>query len=443
MKDRFLFVLIVVIDVLLGISTVNRISICSNLAFVLLLYLILKGNAIQAFYAVLGTCFFSDTVNLGSIGTYFVIMFVAGGKIGGYGFRNYTLPVFIILILYAIHDIFYTSFAWVLFYLSYLYFLFKVLTNLDFKKYNHLYAVGIFLVSVILVQIFSICLSGDLASFGDDSIEYARLGEGDVEDGYNNNLDGAMGFPITSMLFLTISLPILLGKRMRKKFKLFLGFLVIALFVATFFTASKVYLLGLACLLVCLLCEVFGSELRFSSKIGIVSFCIIAVIVLIQSGYLDIIVHRYIFRLTASDDVTTGRSRIYSDCLSYLSTNPLPLIFGSGYRGYCAIGASNGLKFSMSAHNIILDCIMAYGLFGAIIILCLCRNFYRSVKVYCGGPRMSMLGLMPFICWFVMNFTNSSFMLAKTYVVIPFLILHMKYYRKLYYDKTFDELQRK
>lgn len=432
MKDRFLFLLIVVIDILLGISTVNRISICSSLAFVLLLYLILKGNAIQAFYAVLGTCFFSDTVNLGNIGTYFVIMFAAGGKIGGYGFKNYTLPVLIILILYAIHDIFYTSFAWVLFYLSYLYFMFKVLTNLNFKEYDHRYAVALFLVGIVLVQIFAICLSGDLSTFRDDSIEYARMGEGDVDDGYNNNLDGAMGFPITSMLFFTISLPILLGQWMNKKYKLVVGVLFIALFVVTFFTTSKVYLLGLACLIVCLLCEVFGRELRFSAKIGIVLFFVIAVIALIQSGYLDIIVNRYIFRLTASDDVTTGRGRIYSDCLSYLSTNPLSLMFGSGYRGYSAIGAINGLKFSMSAHNIILDCIMAYGLFGAIIILCLCRNFYRSVKVYCGGPRMSMLGLMPVVCWLVMNFTNSSFMLAKTYVIIPFLILHMKYYRKLY-----------
>ena len=423
------FLLVTIIDILLVYSTVTQTPSAALVAFVLTVFTVLRGSGIQAFYTLLGTCFFSGVYNISGIGVYFLVTILCCVKLLANRATNANVLLLgiALTVLCALHDLPYHTTGIVIIDVIMLLSLSVIFSNKDWHDYDHRYASGLFLVSLIIVQVGAVLLTGDLTQLSDGSIEVVRMGEGDVEGGMNNNLGGAMGFPITTLLFVTCSLPLLIGKRLNPFRKVVLGAVVIALLVATFFTTSKVYLLGLLVFLICVIIEFFAKSGK--TKIWLIMILLGAIIVLNELGIYELLLGRYMARIIGVD-ISTNRFEIYESCFSYLGEHPLALLFGEG-RAYSEIGRINGYAFSMTAHNIILDIIMAYGSIGLIIILHSSKRFISTLSTNLELGKSGLLGYMPLICWFVMCQTNTPFSLPKTFVLIPFMLLHSKYYKTL------------
>lgn len=306
--------------------------------------------------------------------------------------------------------------------------MFAIFSNKDWHDYDHKYATWLLLISMVIVQVGAILLTGDLSQLSDESVTNVRMGEGDVEEGMNNNLDGAMGFPITTLLFITCSFPLLFGKQINAFSKILLGVVDVVLLIVTFFTTSRVYLLGLIVFLICVIVEFFVKGGK--SKIWLTVILLGAVVVLNELEINNLIFERYMTRMVGHNVSYDSRTIIYTDCITYLGQHPLALLFGEG-RAYSEIGRLHNYAFSMSAHNIILDWIMTYGIFGLLILLSVIKRFMFSLKENTNFSKSELLGYMPLICWFVMCQTNTSFILPKTFVLIPFMLLHSKYYKTL------------
>ena len=78
---------------------------------------------------------------------------------------------------------------------------------------------------------------------------------------------------------------------------------------------------------------------------------------------------------------------------------------------------------------------MSFGLIGTILIL----KGVNHLRIYAKSftrYSASILGWMPFLCWFTMSQTNTTFILPKTYFVLPFLVLHIYYYNELLIKKS-------
>ena len=140
------------------------------------------------------------------------------------------------------------------------------------------------------------------------------------------------------------------------------------------------------------------------------------------------IVDAFIFRIGDTRDIdtlTTHRSPIYADIIKYWGNNISCVLFGAGKEAYPEIGRLKNLEFSMEAHNIILDCIMAYGMIGFTLIIGLCNSIIIRVRRMNKRYHLTMLGALPLICWFIMSQTNSAFSVSHTYLWLPYLVLFM------------------
>jgi len=434
MDKRIHFFCLVAIDAVAIAATVLQIQYLSILCSALAGILILMGSPMQSFYTILGTCLMSGVFGISTFGMYFILMLIAYIKIDGHLLQvdKYGPFVIFLLLIYIVHEMQYTTIGWIVYYSTYLLYLFKVLSVFDWSDYDHRYATIVFLMSIIFCQVGSALLTGDLTMLSDENAMNVRFGEGDVENGMNNNLGGAMSFPINTLMFITLSLPIIVGQWAQKKWKVLLVILIVALFVITFFTTSRVYLLGLATFGVMLIFSLWSRETGAWSKV--LSLLVIGgcIFVFFRIGISGLIESRYAYRNSIDYGATSSRYIIAQDCLSYLSSHPLAAIFGKGYKSYSTIGQQLNLAFGgMTAHNIVLDCIMAFGLFGFILILSASRKFYVNLKNNTDCFGASVIGFMPLVCWFVMSLTNSGFMNPKTYVMIPFLIMHSVYHYQL------------
>lgn len=411
-------ILIIAANVLGVLSTVYHIQYMAVIAFAIILALIVFYDTSSSFTTIVSTCLIANTITYNGVGLYWILMLVSIIKLF---FSSKTLPtvgIIPLILLYVFHDSNVANLGIVLNYTVYLLFMFTIMCCFDDSQYDHKKTVFLFIISGLITIVGAILLTGDLTLLGNDSIAYYRLGEGDVDAGMNNNLGGAMEFPIIAMLVITFSLTLIIGKALTKFVKLIFLFVIVALFIITFFTTSRVYILGLITLVLFLGVYIFSSSVKPGAKLSFILIALLSIATLVQSGYMDIIEYRYGYR----DD--NSRLSIAIDCLNFLSNNPITLFFGEGYRGYINTGRLLGRLFSMSAHNIILDCIMAYGLLGIGMILHQTKKMYNRLLPYYDSTVL--LRWMPVICWFMMNLTNSSFMLCKTYVIIPFLIIHLK-----------------
>ena len=146
---------------------------------------------------------------------------------------------------------------------------------------------------------------------------------------------------------------------------------------------------------------------------------------------------RYFFGIVEDSgvDITTGRSEIFASCIKYLIEHPLAIIFGFGYDSYIEIGRLKKLAFQQSAHNIILDAVMGFGLLGCGLMVKAVNNMRKRISSTLQS-KSSLLSWTPFLCWFLMCQTNTAFWLPKTYFIIPYLIIHTVCYKSLMsYDK--------
>ena len=58
------------------------------------------------------------------------------------------------------------------------------------------------------------------------------------------------------------------------------------------------------------------------------------------------------------------RVLVWNDCFRYWGDHIFALVFGIGTKNYTFVGAKQGYYFYMCTHNIMLDCLRSWGMFG-------------------------------------------------------------------------------
>ena len=176
-----------------------------------------------------------------------------------------------------------------------------------------------------------------------------------------------------------------------------------------------------------LVCHVMRSKSK-SAIFGVLLGC--TVLILIASNYLtnymDIVFNNYLGRM-ANDGGQGGtgiRGIIYKDCFEYLLNNVECLLIGKGNGAYPLIGAQLHRPFSMSAHNMIIDGLMSFGIIGSIFIFVVYKNIYKKDRNNY-GMNWTIFRIMPLLCIFMMYQTGSPFLQDKTYPFLMFLVLNI------------------
>lgn len=385
------------------------------------LILLIVGDPLQNLYLLIALIPFYTSLSVGHMSFYGIFPFIASVKIlqenkpFGLGFL---LCCYVVIVLF-LHDRTETSLMNIFNLGSFLFYVSVAAYMLDLKKYDYRYSLGILLMAVIISQIsIYIVQGGNIDAFFEE--RDLRLGEGDVEKGQKNRLGGAMGFPIYSMLVISSLCVYLKNFSVNTWMKIMSVLIILMEFFVTFFTISKVYLLGLSSFAVVTLIY----DVRFFSFkrtfVVMLSLVLVAVLFLFVLGdTTQFFISNYERRLF-SIEITSGRSYIYDDVILYLSQNISSLLFGEGRWGYTNIGLDYNYAFKMSAHNIVLDGIMIYGLLGMAVIAGMYCTFLKKYHI----RKIDVFDMSPLICWLMMNMTASTFIVEKNYIMVVVLLLN-------------------
>lgn len=419
---------IITIDVLLGASNYMAYSnILVIIALLIGIIIIIRGTKISDLYLFTSLIPFFSSIKISDKSLEFLLLVLASAKIV-FGTNTakkksikYLFMGILMLSILLFNDLYYGQFAEVFIYASYVIYVLVVINFVNFKDYDEVYAAELMLIAFFIAQI-SVFIEqgGDVQKFIVQSYaaEY-RLGESDEG---KNQLGGAMGFPIYSIMIINLTIK-LFQTRISVYRKMLYTIISSITFLVAFLSISRVYLLGLAALMGCILIYL-SMNLRKSTLFVFMLFVIIVVLFFkfVNNNVLDSVTEQYSVRI---DNYKKGEDRIaiYKDCIEYISNDYYCLLFGRGTFGYREIGKENNLQFRMSAHNIILDGFLTYGILGLSFIVFLYFYLYRKKSIY-DINRPTMIDLSCFICYIFMCMTNSPFILGKSYIQWVFLTLN-------------------
>lgn len=420
------------ICLLAGLS--NIISASSALIFLaisLSFLIIFFGNDLSVLYLMIALIPFYSSLNLGGLAFVFVLPFFASLKLL---FKHFKISIplifllnFIFLFFWFINDIQYQSIAAVLIRLCFPLYVFCVMSFVKLDDYNGYFSAWLVICSSLIAMFCVFIVQGGSL----DSFIYAsyagemRLGEADVDSGQKNQLGGAMGFPIYTITILTLVVQMFSFRKYTfYKKNIIIGVSVI-LFLITFLTLSRVYILGLLTMM--LMLSVYYSK-HFSIKhvvsIIFVFLGLFVIAVVVNPEIINSIAEQYSNRMEGESDNEESRILVYGDCLEYLLTHIKCFFLGEGNRGYIEIGKMEHTLMAISAHNIILDGMLSFGLFGCIILY---RSYLRVYRLQCKHfcVRFNALRALPLGCVLMMYNTSSPFTLDKVWVFLLFLTLNI------------------
>lgn len=433
MNNKKHYILSLLAFTTISMSYLWNMPILSYISIAVVLWMMLIESTVQDFYLLLSIAVPMNGYKLSGIGLSFVFLAISIIKLLATGNRHiklnpiWTIMAFIVISLSLVHETSYVTIGTTINSVILITYFIVLLAFIPVQKFDIRYCSLLFGTSLLLTQIFAILVTGDLSALGDAS-EIHRLGQKSEEFDSYDIFGGSMGFPVRTILLICMSISVFVG-RYRTIFKLFLVSIIVVLFIVTFLTISKVYLLGLITFFVAMPFVTKSSKVR----LHIMGY----IIVMVAFGYVllprlpfnvEDIVDAFIFRLGDSGDtevLTSHRTIIYEDVINYWGNNLSCVFFGAGKEAYPEIGRLKGLAFSMEAHNIILDCIMAYGIIGLSLIIGLCHSIVIRARRLNKKYQLSMLGALPIICWLMMSQTNSAFSVFHTYLWLPFLVLFM------------------
>lgn len=435
-KDKkWLFVIYLIIAALAGASNfMEPANIFVAASIGLSLVVVLAGDDISALYLLIALCPFYASLRIGGLYAGFVIPLLVLVKLFMKPSMKHA-PIMgmlsvLFLLMWFFHDFQFVTFANAIFRLLIPACVFIYICRQKLNEYDGYFAIWI-VIATSLISMICIFLvqGGSLDTFLNASYagEY-RLGEADVDEGQKNQLGGAMGFPIYTMIIVSLSIQMLMIRQFKLWGKVLLVGLNIIIFFLTFLTISRVYILGLSTLMVLLFLHMVES--RNLKRILGLTFGLIFVYIIAADylpEYTDGIFESYLTRQAInSDHEGTGiRGAIYEDCIKYLTEDTECFFIGKGSSAYPLYGAKIHRLFSWSAHNIMLDALMAFGMIGTIIIISLYTHLYKREKSRTGLKKWTFFRIMPFACYFMMNMTASPFLLDKTYPMLLFLILNI------------------
>lgn len=434
-KDkRYLFITYLIIAALAGISNfMEPANIFVAISIMLSLIVVFWGNEMALVYLLLALCPFYSSLKINGIYAGSIISLLIFVRLFMRPTTKFAsvlgMSSVIFLFIWFLHDIQFVSFANALFRLFIPACVFMVICRQRFEAYDGFFAIWTVIATTLIAMICVFLVQG-----GDiDSFIYAsyagemRLGEANVAEGQKNQLGGAMGFPIYTIIIISLSLQTLITHTFKLWQKILIIGLNMTLFFITFLTISRVYILGIITLAFLLLLHMIKSrsiKIIFSLLTGcLVLYCIASIYL---PEYMDNVFNSYLTRqANNSDHGGTGiRGAIYEDCIRYLAEDIECLLIGKGSSAYPLFGAKVHRLFSWSAHNIILDALMSFGVLGSLLLVCLYLHLYKQEKRRL-NIRCSVLRAMPLICYLMMNMTATPFLLDKTYPMLFFLIMNI------------------
>lgn len=427
-KIRFLLNLIIVI--LYGFSSIYFSYIYSLIAFPLSIYLLVTGSDIENFYFFVALTPFAGVVTLFDRGVIFIYLWIATLKMlmkKSTKISTYLFSSFILLIaLELINDFFYVSMGtFVNVVMPVIYFI-VFINYINLKSYNHKKTMIYFIISVVVVIFITSISSGGLIQGiqSSTSMSEARFGES------ARKLGGSMAMPIYCLTIISVILSYFILNKMNLKNKIIVYFTIMITFFIGFLSISRVYLLGLGAIALCLVLSIPTKKFFTIIKLILALIVTSLIFIIYNTELINSIYEFFLMRSTSNGILSVAydiRFKIYKDCFIYLSKNLKALILGLGINNYGKVGANEGYLFSMWAHNIYLDILMSYGVIGSFCFYYVCYRFYKKCKLFNKNVNINLINLMPVVTIAVAYMTGGTLNQLKTYIYILMFTLHIFY----------------
>jgi hypothetical protein len=395
-----------------------------------LVLLILTGNCINDFYVYVSLIPF--TIYLTNVSDITQLIFI--GMLGVSIFKlffqkaKYRLNILILIsaiylmIIELFNDLIIANHIHSLSVLHFMAYFIMFILRIDLGKYNHVYSLRN-LISGLIIALITISFGFNKTL---DDLVYTenvfRLGE---ESGISRLLGGAMAVPIYSLLIISLLISYMFLNKTTIKEKLILIPCIVFPFIVGFLTVSRLYLLGLGVFTICIILSVFSKK---GYKMMI--FLLTGLSLLITYIYFNPIILENIL-MKFGQRTTNGffndiRMQIYISVIEYFGDNPEFLLLGKGALNYVLVGKEEGYLFSMMAHNLYLDALISWGVFGVLFLTYIITFYVKKCKSY-STNRVSILTVMPIVILTILYMTQGSFNYFDVYMYILFLILHIFY----------------
>lgn len=401
-----------------AISCALRLSFLGYIAiFAVLLFVILK-NPSDFFLLFLAISPFTAAFTIGGKGIFGFLIIASVLKMFLYK-KYYSKTVFLAgIVLIALElandfaniniGIFVSMFASVLLFFMYT-------AYLDYNRLN-VNEMLITLAITCFLEMLAVYIAngGNIAVYENDVNSMIRLGATEWQAA------GAMEIPVYALMGIC-SLVVIL---MKNKTSLLIKILSMAAIVFELYLSvlslSRVFYLGLFAAVFFLLFFLFGEKKKGRAMVTI-SVLAMAVIAFWswKGDYILLAFQRMMNRQMS--DFSSGRLDIWKSCVEYLSSHPLRLLIGNGMRNYTQVGASLNADFSMSAHNLILDAVMSFGLIGCISLISIFAFSIKQLKRIYPVKALDM-NKLPLLVYLVMKMTGGMFYYFQTFTFLMVLI---------------------
>ncbi len=255
-KKRHSIILLTAL-LLAGLSSCLVIPMLSAISAILIGILVIVEDEQYDFYTLLASSVFFNAIAISGnlMMNVFVYIYVfkcfISNNIQLYGLAS-GLYILLCLVVFM-QDIIKGTFTHALWEVEKLLWLFTFVLAFNPKQYDHKYAIILFFISLCCNNGCNIFNTPNLSALGDPSVLHYRLGEGDIESGTSNNLGGAMGFPVRTNLAVSLVIPLMYKHTLGRMAQVIMAILSAALLVVTFFTTSRVCLIGLSVLAIMLI----------------------------------------------------------------------------------------------------------------------------------------------------------------------------------------------
>lgn len=257
-----------------------------------------------------------------------------------------------------------------------------ILGAFDWRQVDFQRATLAFIICTALVLLGSIAAGGgDLAAYVEAHDNLTRLGED------ARVLGGSGGIPIFVLISTALLLtPVVRGDRRGLIWRIPVSgiFLVVGML-----TISRVLIVGGAAVgITVLLLSIARGNVRIVGALAIVGS---GLFWLFTSGPLNPVMSRFTAR-NEQAGLLSGRDEIYTDAVEYLSRDFSWLLFGKGAQGYVLNGVDAGSFLAYSAHNLVLDALLAWGVvgagaFGAVIVMG-AKRLLSTLVMRLDGPSL-------------------------------------------------------
>lgn len=412
--------LIVLMNFLFGMSYLTGNIFYNFIGIFILAFLIFTGKTSDDIYTYVSLIPFSDFVAINDKNILFIFLLLSVVKLI---FKNskQKLNLFTILLIVFfisnefISDFFNVSIGRFIYIISILLYFIIFIIYFDFSNFDSLMIIKVFIYTLLLAIGFIIYLSnGDLTSSLNQDL---RFGEKARE------LGGSMGIPIYCLMLISSFLLLLTKYKVNIIKRTIIYILIPIILILGLLTLSRVYILGLSIFVICIIVSLLQSKNLTNNLI------IIAILAIIGVVYINLNIDFFISLISkiinrGSEDISTGRFAIYDSIFNYLSNNKTALLFGRGIINYVQIGVRNRYLFGMMAHNLYLDGLMSWGIFGLSSFIYFIYLFIKRCKIYF-NKKISIFSATPLIIWCGMVMTGDTFNFYRTYFYILVLILVM------------------